>query len=265
MDLAPIAYIHTPYRQKFAIPRQPNLVKEAVGDIHFLPAFSDVNALRGIEGFSHLWLLFLFHETADKGWTATVTPPRLGGIERVGVFASRSPYRPNPLGLSVVENVAVIQRGAELILRVRGVDLLNGTPIVDIKPYLPYADSIADASGGYAGQKPGGQLAGDAANSYLERAVEFSSNALLNIENIFKVNSKQTRATDMNGPRLKTLIEQVLQQDPRPAQHARKSESRDYGMLLYHYNIRWRERAQVVEVSSVDEVEPGAEQYPWRR
>ncbi|HWK53862.1 MAG TPA: tRNA (N6-threonylcarbamoyladenosine(37)-N6)-methyltransferase TrmO, partial [Hyphomicrobiales bacterium] len=153
MQLHPIAYVNSPYKQKFAIPRQPNLVREAEGELLFEPAYADANALRGLEGFSHLWLIFAFHANA-AGWSATVTPPRLGGGTHVGVFASRSPYRPNPLGLSVVEFAGIEQRGDRLSLRVRGLDLLDGTPIYDIKPYLPYADAIVDASAAYAAQAP---------------------------------------------------------------------------------------------------------------
>jgi tRNA-Thr(GGU) m(6)t(6)A37 methyltransferase TsaA len=263
VEVAPIACIRTPYSQKFAIPRQPNLVKEAIGDIHFMPGFADVNALRGLEGFSHVWLIFVFHETAGKGWSATVTPPRLGGLERVGVFASRSPYRPNPLGLSVVEKVAVIQRGAELILRVRGIDLLDGTPILDIKPYLPYADSVAEATGGYAACRPGSAGLGEGNDSILERVVTFSSKALENIDKIVEVSSKQDSVSGNCETRLQILIQQVLQQDPRPVQHARNSDRREYGMLLYHYNIRWRETGHGAEVLSVDAIDPGAERHPW--
>jgi tRNA (adenine37-N6)-methyltransferase len=248
--MQPIAYIRTPYRQKFAIPRQPNLVTAAIGDIHFVEPCADPNVLRGLEGFSHVWLIFVFHETADKGWTATVTPPRLGGTERVGVFASRSPYRPNPLGLSVVEKVAVIQHGKELILRVRGIDLLDNTPILDIKPYLPYADSIPTASGGYAATAPG--------TAFVERestigiTLKFSSNAL-----------KFIGKTDKKDCELQTLITQVLQQDPRPAQHVRKHSDREYGMLLYDYNIRWRVDGNTIEVLSIEQLTDSSAALPW--
>jgi len=244
--MQPIAYLHSPYRQKFAIPRQPNLVKEAIGDICFVEPFADANCLRGIEGFSHVWLLFLFHETADKPWSATVTPPRLGGTERVGVFASRSPYRPNPLGLSVVETVAVLQQGKDLRLRIRGMDLLDGTPILDIKPYLPYADAIPTANGGYAALAPG-------AASDKQYTLEFSDYSLNQINSIaFKVCD------------LKAFIASVLQQDPRPAQHVRNGESREYGMHLYDFNIRWRVSADHMEVLSVDPIAPDPLGKPWK-
>lgn len=261
MDVAPIAYIHTPYRQKFAIPRQPNLVKEAIGDIRFAPGYADINTLRGLDGFSHVWLIFVFHETADKKWTATVTPPRLGGSERVGVFASRSPYRPNALGLSVVEKVAVIQQGPDVILRVRGVDLLDGTPILDIKPYLPYADSLPNALGGYAEVAPGDQTS---EKDTYQRTITFSSNSMLNIETIVKVNSEISELSEYPESHLKALITSILRQDPRPAQHTRKSENREYGMLLYDFNVRWREADDGAEVLSVEQVDPDADPNLWK-
>lgn len=244
--MQPIAYLRSPYRQKFAIPRQPNLVTQAVGDICFVDEFNDANCLRGLEGFSHVWLVFVFHETADKGWSATVTPPRLGGNERVGVFASRSPYRPNPIGLSVVETVAVVQHGKQLRLRIRGMDLLDGTPILDIKPYLPYADAIATAKGGYAELAP-------AQNQGQQFTVDFTPYSLNQLEIIdFKICD------------LQSFITSVLQQDPRPAQHVRNDENREYGMHLYDFNIRWRVNGSHMEVLSVDSIVLENGLPPWK-
>ncbi len=244
--MQPIAYLRSPYRQKFAIPRQPNLVTQAVGDICFVDEFNDANCLRGLEGFSHVWLVFVFHETADKGWSATVTPPRLGGNERVGVFASRSPYRPNPIGLSVVETVAVVQHGKQLRLRIRGMDLLDGTPILDIKPYLPYADAIAAAKGGYAELAP-------AQNQGQQFTVDFTPYSLNQLEIIdFKICD------------LQSFITSVLQQDPRPAQHVRNDENREYGMHLYDFNIRWRVNGGHMEVLSVDSIVLENGLPPWK-
>ena len=244
--MQPIAYLRSPYRQKFAIPRQPNLVTQAVGDICFVDEFNDANCLRGLEGFSHVWLVFVFHETAGKGWSATVTPPRLGGNERVGVFASRSPYRPNPIGLSVVETVAIVQHGKQLRLRIRGMDLLDGTPILDIKPYLPYADAIATAKGGYAELAP-------AQNQDQQFTVDFTPYSL-----------NQLVIIDFKICDLKSFITSVLQQDPRPAQHVRNDENREYGMHLYDFNIRWRVNGGHMEVLSVDSIVLENGLPPWK-
>lgn len=218
MKIEPIAYIHTPFSQKFAIPRQPNLVAEATGKIVFTEDYCDPNFLRGIEGFSHLWIVFAFHATAEKGWSPTVQPPRLGGKERVGVFASRSPFRPNPIGLSVVRNLGVERNGSRLILRVGGVDMLDSTPVFDIKPYVAYADSIADSDSGFAEIAPGHK-----------RDVVFTKDA-----------EEKLGALEGIHPGIEALIRGVLSQDPRPAWRANKKDSKQYGMSLYDVNIKWR-------------------------
>ncbi len=147
----PIAVIHTDFKEKFGIPRQSGRVESLTGRIVFLPEFRHPDALRGIEGFSHLWLLFDFSLAHREAWSPTVRPPRLGGNRRIGVFASRSPFRPNPIGLSAVKLLRVEESEQEgHVLIVAGADLLDGTPIFDIKPYLPFADCIEDAAGGYA-------------------------------------------------------------------------------------------------------------------
>ncbi len=159
MEIRPIAYIHTDFKEKFGIPRQSGRV-ETYGKVVFLPEYRDPAALRGIEGFSHLWLLFDFSLAHREDFTPTVRPPRLGGNTRVGVFASRSPFRPNSIGLSSVRLMAVAHNeteGDHLI--VSGADLLDGTPIYDVKPYLPFTDSHPDAIGGYADEQLGHRLA----------------------------------------------------------------------------------------------------------
>ncbi len=150
MEIKPIAHIRTDYKGKFGIPRQSGLVSSLTAQIVFLPEYRNPDALRGLEQYSHLWLIWEFSEVKRGGWTPTVRPPRLGGNTRMGVFATRSPFRPNPLGLSVVklEGIENTQDGA--VINVSGADLLDGTPIYDIKPYLQYVDSIPDASNGFA-------------------------------------------------------------------------------------------------------------------
>lgn len=226
----PVAILRSPYKQKFAIPRQPNLVREAIGELVFAPEFADPNCLRGLEQFSHLWLVFLFHETEAQGWSPTVTPPRLGGSTKVGVFASRSTFRPNPLGLSVVEFLEYKQAGKELILRVRGIDLLDGTPIIDIKPYLPYADAVPGARGGYAPEAPPAQL-----------RVEFSAEARHQLQLHGNVHAE-----------LEKFITAVLTQDPRPAVHVRQAQDREYAMFLHDLNIRWQVVGDLCTVTALE-------------
>ena len=151
MELRLIARIYTDFKEKFGIPRQSGLVGETVGKIVFEKEFQRKEALRGIEGFSHLWLIWEFSEAITKEWSPTVRPPRLGGNKRMGVFATRSPYRPNPIGLSSVKLIGIEHTPGEGdVLIVSGADILSGTPIFDIKPYLKYTDSHADAKGGFA-------------------------------------------------------------------------------------------------------------------
>jgi len=144
-----IARIHNAYDGKFGVPRQSGLVEEVISTIVFEPEYRVPEALRGIEDFSHLWLIWAFDRTEREEWSPTVRPPRLGGNKRVGVFATRSPYRPNPIGLSCVRLVGVEKGNEGTVLKVAGADLVNGTPIYDIKPYLPYADCRTDAAGGF--------------------------------------------------------------------------------------------------------------------
>jgi len=144
-----IARIRNGYDGKFGVPRQSGLVEEVISTVVFEPEYRVAEALRGIEGFSHIWLIWAFDRAEREGWSPTVRPPRLGGNKRVGVFATRSPYRPNAIGLSCVRLTAVETGGEGPVLKVAGADLMNGTPIYDIKPYLPYADCRPEATGGF--------------------------------------------------------------------------------------------------------------------
>jgi tRNA-Thr(GGU) m(6)t(6)A37 methyltransferase TsaA len=220
INVQPIAIIHTPFKEKFAIPRQPGLVKSAKGQLRFLGEFNDPNYVRGIEQFSHLWLLFHFHQTAHKGHSALVRPPRLGGNKKQGVFATRSTFRPNSIGMSVVELDSVDYQDGQLTLIVKGIDLLDGTPIVDIKPYVPYADNIPQALGGMAQHSP----------------------ELMPVEFLPHVYSQLVEAKKLH-PELQQLITEVLSQDPRPAYHGKTQSDKTYGMSLYNFNIQW----QVIE------------------
>ncbi len=228
-DMTPVGRIHSPYKEKFAVPRQPGLVKSARATLELLPPCNDPQTLRGIEAFSHLWLVFVFHECQGQGWHPTVRPPRLGGNERVGVFASRSPFRPNGLGLSVVELREVHQQGDRLWLELGGVDLVDGTPILDIKPYLPYADSLPAAQGGFAPMAPEAGM-----------PVRFAPEA-----------EAQLLAQQARYPELKHFIGEVLAQDPRPAYRRSQDDERLYGVKLYDFNVQWRVRGGVTEVVAI--------------
>jgi tRNA-Thr(GGU) m(6)t(6)A37 methyltransferase TsaA len=233
LQLEPIAIIRTPYKQKFAIPRQPGLVKSAQGQIEFLGDYRDPNALRGIEQFSHLWLMFHFHQTAEQGWKPLVRPPRLGGNNKQGVFASRSTFRPNAMGLSVVEFEGVTAAKGQLTLHVKGIDLLDGSPIFDIKPYLPYADALPDARGGFANEAP----------SQME--VKFAPQAQQQLTTWLK-----------SYPNLQTLISEVLAQDPRPAYKALKHSDELFGMNLYDLNIQWQVKDGLNQVVNIEAINP---------
>ena len=146
-----IAHVHSDFSSKFGVPRQSGLVEDLESTLVFEPEFRNEDALRGLEGFSHLWLVWVFHQAARGEWSPTVRPPRLGGNARLGVFATRSPFRPNPIALSAVR-LAGVERtaGQGTVLRLRGADLVDGTPVLDIKPYLPYADCVPGALEGFA-------------------------------------------------------------------------------------------------------------------
>lgn len=226
----PIGVIRSPYKEKFAVPRQPGLVAEGTGELHLLPPYNQAEAVRGLTDFSHIWLVFVFHQTLAGGWRPTVRPPRLGGNSRLGVFATRSPFRPNPIGMSLVALEGVTLRGAEVILRLGSLDLVDGTPVVDIKPYLPYAESLPDARSGFAQEAPADTL-----------QVIFSSQAEL-----------QLRAQRHAWPRLRAFICDVLAQDPRPAYHRRAMPARDYAAALLDFNVRWHVSGNTAEVIAID-------------
>ncbi|MBQ4799756.1 tRNA (N6-threonylcarbamoyladenosine(37)-N6)-methyltransferase TrmO [Pseudoalteromonas sp. MMG006] len=228
-SISAIGHIQSPYKQKFAIPRQPRLVPEAKAKLIFTPEFNREEFVRGIDEFTHIWLLFRFHETADKGFSAMVRPPRLGGNERKGVFATRATFRPNAIGMSAVKLEGIEYKNGQLSLLLAGIDLLDGTPIIDIKPYLPYSDAMQDASAGFADTRPETQM-----------SVEFTSEVTNFIE-------QQTQYTD-----LLNFISNVLKQDPRPAYKKQKDGEQSYGMTLYDYNIRWQVNGEHNVVTSIE-------------
>ena len=209
--MQPIAHIHTEFRTKFGIPRQRGLVPQLEARIIFTPEYRNPDALRGLEGFSHLWLIWEFSAARREGWSPTVRPPRLGGNRRLGVFATRSPFRPNPIGLSCVELEAVTQDPAlGPVVTVRGADLMDGTPILDIKPYLPYADCHPEAVGGFAAAPAGAKLTVDIPAPWREHL----------------------------SPERLLALEGVLAQDPRPSYQ--DDPERVYGMEFAGLEIRFR-------------------------
>ncbi|XKM13562.1 tRNA (N6-threonylcarbamoyladenosine(37)-N6)-methyltransferase TrmO [Orbaceae bacterium ac157xtp] len=228
MEINTIGYIRTPYKEKFGVPRQPNLVPQGKGELHLISPFNQPDFVRGIEQFSHLWLLFIFSQTKDKKWHPTVRPPRLGGNERIGVFASRSTFRPNSIGLSAVELHDVFINKNEIILKLGSVDLVDMTPIIDIKPYIPYSDSYPNASAGYAQDAPLATL-----------NVQFSETA----------NAKLTCE-----PTLKQLIIEVIAQDPRPAYKKDKNDNSIFGIQLSNLNVRWSVNNQTATIVDVENI-----------
>lgn len=220
--MSPIGIVHSCFKEKFGIPRQPGLVPEASAEVEILSPYDRDEAFIGLQGFSHVWIIFVFHETMRSEWRPTVRPPRLGGNQRLGVFASRSTFRPNPIGMSVVELAGMERKNGRLQLSIKGVDLLDGTPVLDIKPYLPYADAITDARGGYAHEAPVAGL-----------GVEFSPAA-----------ERECMQREQAGlPRLQKMITQLLQSDPRPAYSAGVGQAgahRTYGMRLYDFDLQWQ-------------------------
>lgn len=229
--LSVIGHIKTPFREKFGIPRQSGLV-DVAGEIAMLPGFDKPAMFEGLEAFSHIWVSFLFHQCINQGWKEKVRPPRLGGNLSKGVFSTRSPFRPNHLGLSVVRLEKLLIEQGRVSLQVLGADLLDGTPVVDIKPYVPYVDAIGDAFAGFADDPPGTVL-----------KVVFSSSA-----------EKQLQHMSV-GTTLKNLIEQLIALDPRPAYQKEAATDRVYGMCLENSNIRWRVERNVATILDV-EIQP---------
>ncbi|MBR5779537.1 MAG: tRNA (N6-threonylcarbamoyladenosine(37)-N6)-methyltransferase TrmO [Clostridia bacterium] len=220
--IKPIAYIHNDLKTKFGVPRQSGLANSLLSEIVFTPEYRVSDALRGMSDFSHIWLIWSFSEARRSDWSPTVRPPRLGGNERVGVFATRSPYRPNSLALSCVKLVRIEHRdGLGDVITVSGADLMNGTPIYDIKPYLPYADSIEDAIGGFA--PDGGKT--------LE---------------VIDEGGELNKLT----PEKSNALTELLSRDPRPQYH--DDNERVYGMEYGDYEIKFRVDGKELFISSIE-------------
>lgn len=226
-SIKPIGLVHSCFKEKFAIPRQPALAPAARGEIELFPPYDDPLALEGLEQVSHLWLSFIFHQALPKDDEVRlrVRPPRLGGNKKIGVFATRATHRPNPLGLSVVK-LEGISNGR---LQISGIDLLDGTPIVDIKPYVPYADALPNASNGIANDSP--EIS----------QVDFSKEAIA---------TAIEHGNRLKQP-VKELIEQMLAQDPKPA-YQKPNPERIYGVRIWDLEVKWCYTLQgIIKVISV--------------
>ena len=219
-----IARIQNDFTEKFGIPRQSGLANSVVSRIVFEPEYRNDDALRGIEDFSHLWLIWQFSKAVREDWSPTVRPPRLGGNTRLGVFATRSPFRPNPLGLSSVQLLGTERTKEGTVLLVAGADLLDGTPIFDIKPYIPYCDSHTDASGGFT----------DTAGDFL-LDVDFPASLLQILPE-----EKQT------------AVKELLSHDPRPSYQ--NDPERVYGLSYGGWDIRFTVKDRTLLVQEVTEI-----------
>jgi len=227
MQFNPIGQIESPYKEKFGIPRQPGLAPAARAILRFVEPYNTPEAFQGLEGYSHIWVQFIFHQSPQDRWQPRVRPPRLGGNQKVGVFATRSPFRPNPIGLSVVKLESVNATEGDCWLELSGVDLLDGTPVLDIKPYVAYVDSLPGAVSGFAKNSPE-KILQVAFSEHIEKQLEQREDGVL----------------------VRAHIAQLLALDPRPAYKGDAAE-RVYGMHLYDFDLRWRvmdNQAEVLEL-----------------
>ncbi len=225
MELRPIARVRSDFAGKFGVPRQSGLVPELTAVLEFEPEFRSPEAVRGLEAFTHLWLIWEFSENADRGWRPTVRPPRLGGNRRLGVFATRSPFRPNPIGLSCVRLLELrMDRERGPLLLLGGADLTDGTPVYDIKPYIPYADCRPEASGGFTAETERRTLEVEFPPALLERVPENKRQALLG----------------------------VLAMDPRPAYQ--EDPERVYGFRFAGLELRFTVGEGVLRVTEAEPV-----------
>lgn len=231
-SLHQIGLVHSPFKEKFGIPRQPGLIQGDDGWIELSAPWDRQEALQGLDGFSHLWVVFIFHQAIKpmEAWRPTVRPPR-EGAKRQGVFATRSPYRPNPIGMSVVRYHGWEKRQGKLSLKVSGLDLLDGTPVVDIKPYLPYADSLPQAQGGFAHQAPSAEEKFSVVFSELAR--------------------EQLQKALSTYPNLQQLIETSVAHNPRPAYFGHIEERVAFGMKLYEFDVQWEISEQEIYIKSL--------------
>lgn len=226
----PIGTIQSCFKQKFAIPRQPGLVPSATGEIILNSEFSSEEIVRGLKSYSHIWVIFIFHKSQMKKGKQTVRPPRLGGGKRMGVFATRSPFRPNAIGQSVVKLENVIHKNKHIHIELSGIDFLDGTPVLDIKPYIPYVDALENATADFAPAAP-------------EKAfdIKFKSEA----EHALRKASQQT------GKNLYQLVQELLVYDPRSAN---AQEQEVFATIIFDYDLKWQLQGNMVTVLSFKKI-----------
>jgi len=240
-EYPPIGVMRTFFTEKFGIPRQSLMMSEAKGVLKLNPNPDFRTALNHLEKFTHIWVIFVFHQNTEKGWRPTIRPPRLDAPRRVGVFASRSPHRPNPIGISAVALERIdLEAPGGIEIHLNGVDIMDGSPVLDIKPYLPFADCLPHAGGGWAeGDIP-------------RYAVIFSEKSLIDL----------ARFTSADYPKLQTLIEQMLEWDPRPTSQRRaipmeapNSEGGIFYFRILAFDVKWQIKEQGIYVLEILKVE----------
>lgn len=260
-EFAPIGVVRTGFAEKFGIPRQPGMVLEAKGVIELNAHPFYTQACRKLETFSHLWIVFVFHEHGARDWKPSIRPPRLGGREKVGVLASRSPHRPNPIGLSAVRIDRIdFDHPTGTKIHVSGVDLLDGTPVLDIKPYIPFADSIPEANAGWA-------------SAPIQKfPVSFSDVSLASIEREETRLRSGENGKPVNAVDLKAMIIEMLELDPRPASQKRKmpageetSDGLGFAFTLFDVDVKWEIRGDQFHVLDVETLVEGRPRDPIKR
>ncbi len=225
LSIKPIAHIKSDFPTKFGIPRQSGLINNLKSKIIFTPAYRDSNALRGLDGYSHIWLIWHFSDQKSGRFSPTVRPPRLGGNERMGVFATRSPNRPNPLGLSCVKLLEIKDDGQNgTVLIIEGADLMDGTPIFDIKPYLPISDLKPEATSGFA-----------------ESTADYFLDTQISDELLCRIPSEK-----------RDVLIEILRQDPRPAYHS--DPERVYGFIFSGFEIKFKVNEKLLTVTEIAQI-----------
>jgi tRNA-Thr(GGU) m(6)t(6)A37 methyltransferase TsaA len=228
MEIKPIGVVHSCFKEKFGAPRQAGLVESATAQIEVIPPYNKPEAFEGLEQFSHIWVLFCFHQNLRQEWRPKVRPPRLGGNQKMGVFATRSSFRPNAIGMSAVKLERITSTNDKLLIHISGQDFIDQTPIIDIKPYIRYADAIPEAQSGFADTPPQALL-----------SVQFDQSCLP----ILNTQEKH----------LKKTIENILALDPRPAYRKETEAERIYGMKIENFDVKFRVKGKQAVVTEIIE------------